>query len=459
MKLKGQRGQAMIIIVFAIIGLIGMTGLAVDGGMAYSDRRHAQNAADTAAMAGAMAKINASDLGVDEIDALTVAALDMAAQNGYDSNLVSNTVEVYTCDMDESSCGDPYADDADYVQVIITSHINTFFAGVIGIPQMHNRVQAIAVAEEKISGSLYNGDNLLSLAQECDGNPDNFTVEGNPLVTIDGGGLYINTDDPSCGFTCNSTGATITGDITTAGGDLDLSAQCEANITGDTATDGEQWDFPVTLADLDLDVPPECTSPTGTYANYPSGYNGGDITGFESVPVTVLTPGRYSNFPPNKIQPLGSLYDTILMKPGTYCVNTVVKLSSRQLVLVGRDVTFFLRAGYAFDMQGGTMILDAPNEGPYAGYLMILEPDYGSPLFSKDPLNCKINGGTTNSFIGAIFAPYCNITLNGGSEPTGFGSQIIGYTIKISGTASINFSYDAGQNPEINHPAEIGIVK
>jgi Flp pilus assembly protein TadG len=56
-KMNGQRGQALILITFAMIALIAMVGLAVDGSMAFSDRRHAQNAADTAALAGAMTKV------------------------------------------------------------------------------------------------------------------------------------------------------------------------------------------------------------------------------------------------------------------------------------------------------------------------------------------------------------------------------------------------------------------
>ena len=36
----------MILIALVIIGLIAITGLAVDGGMAYANRRQAQNAAD-----------------------------------------------------------------------------------------------------------------------------------------------------------------------------------------------------------------------------------------------------------------------------------------------------------------------------------------------------------------------------------------------------------------------------
>jgi Flp pilus assembly protein TadG len=58
---KTERGQALILITFALIGLIALTGLTVDGGMAYSDRRSAQNAADSAAFAAALAYSRGQD--------------------------------------------------------------------------------------------------------------------------------------------------------------------------------------------------------------------------------------------------------------------------------------------------------------------------------------------------------------------------------------------------------------
>src|SRR3990172_7389547 len=70
-----ERGQALIIIVFAMVGLIGITALTVDGGYAFSDHRHAQNAADTAVLAGARAIIRGEDW--------KSAALAIAAQNNY----------------------------------------------------------------------------------------------------------------------------------------------------------------------------------------------------------------------------------------------------------------------------------------------------------------------------------------------------------------------------------------
>ncbi len=60
MKLKSsERGQALVLIAFAAVGLFAFTALAIDGSRVYSDRRHAQNAADTSALAAALARIRA----------------------------------------------------------------------------------------------------------------------------------------------------------------------------------------------------------------------------------------------------------------------------------------------------------------------------------------------------------------------------------------------------------------
>ena len=46
-----ERGQAIVIAVFVIVGLLAVTGLAIDGGSAMLERRRMQNAADAAALA------------------------------------------------------------------------------------------------------------------------------------------------------------------------------------------------------------------------------------------------------------------------------------------------------------------------------------------------------------------------------------------------------------------------
>jgi len=453
-KMPASRGQALIVITFAIVGLVGMTGLAVDGGNAFSDRRHAQNAADTSVIAAALARLDAmaAELSGGEIDAATdLAALNRAASNGYDNNLVSNHVEVYMCDEEAASCPIPYAGDPEYVQVIITSHVNTWFARVIGVPQVHNRVQAIARADDDDSGPAYGGDSIVSLAEECK-EPGNFVVEGTADIILEGGGMFVNTEDPDCGFQCNTSAGSITGDISTAGGELDMNPNCTDNLDGTASADGDPWAFPVYLEDVGLEVPPECDGPLGTYTNWDDGYPA--EPGLESTPTTVLTPGLYSNFPPKKEQPLGDLYDTIFMLPGTYCMDTAVKLSSQQMSLIGHDITWFIKAPGYFSLSLGIIEIDAPDSGDYAGWLMIVEPDY-----TTGPQNCKIDGSSYNYFEGAIFAPWCNITINGGSNPEGYNSQIIGYTVKLTGSSTITFTYDSDKNPVIPDPPELGLMQ
>src|SRR5258706_5293956 len=83
-----ERGQALILIVFSIIGLIGMSALAIDGGNAYLERRKTQNAADTAALCGAIARIQGSNW--------SQVALTSAKYNGYVNHGITNTVELKT---------------------------------------------------------------------------------------------------------------------------------------------------------------------------------------------------------------------------------------------------------------------------------------------------------------------------------------------------------------------------
>ena len=138
LKITTERGQALIIIALAMIGLVAMVGLAIDSGAKFSDMRHAQNAADTAAMAAALAKVDtlaaavtdssisttpeicdsgsmpgASDVCVE----LVLTGLERADSNGY-VNSTDKIVKIYSPPVSGF-----YKDDVDYVQVIITSFV------------------------------------------------------------------------------------------------------------------------------------------------------------------------------------------------------------------------------------------------------------------------------------------------------------------------------------------------
>src|ERR1044072_8642041 len=91
-----QRGQALVMIALAAIGLFAFAALAIDGSAVFSDRRHAQNAADTSALAAGLAKTRSQ--------AWTTAALTRAASNSYNNNGTTNIVEAHLCSETGITC-------------------------------------------------------------------------------------------------------------------------------------------------------------------------------------------------------------------------------------------------------------------------------------------------------------------------------------------------------------------
>jgi hypothetical protein len=262
---------------------------------------------------------------------------------------------------------------------------------------------------------------------------------GSGEVTLTGGGAFVNSGGSGCGMelaggssTCpvfdGSAGIGSTGD-----GNINLGS-C---VIPTPSYSGDPYAFPPEMPA----EPAECTSPAGSFSS----------NGMTSPPTTTLNPGRYNEFPPKGGGGV-TVYDNVVMNPGIYCVNDVVKLTDQHLVLTGHDVTIYIRAGYDFDIQGGTITLDAPDSGDYAGYLLIVNSN-----FSGTVPNCMINGDSDNTYTGTIFAPYCDITLNGGNDTTSYTAQVIGYTVTISGNANTALHYDENSSAQSN--PKIGLMR
>jgi len=133
-----KRGATLIWVSLAMVALISMMALAIDGGYAYAQRRQMQNAADAAAIAGArMRALGGSDAQVDSV------INQYATANGADA--VSWT----------------YLNGQNTVQVTASRTFPTFFAGIVGLQQM----TASALAEASIQ-PLAGAGNLLPMIVE-----------------------------------------------------------------------------------------------------------------------------------------------------------------------------------------------------------------------------------------------------------------------------------------------------
>jgi Flp pilus assembly protein TadG len=448
-KLLNEGGQALILIAFGAIALFGITGLAIDGSNKYSDRRHAQNAADAAALAGALARATEltthPGLSDSEIcpnaspgtlcQAISVAALDRALDNGYDNNLLTNDVKVYTCNNPDSSCG-PYAGNKDYVQVVITSKLNTYFMRVLGINQTQNVVQAVALAGR---GGVYaNGASVVSMDPDPNCGNGSFNVGGNGEIHLTGGGMFVNSS-ASCGYSQTSCSVILTmnggAGISSAGSPIDQSC----GIAAPENTGAQQIMIPDEVYMPERPTQCSMTAPT------PTPLGGKDW---------LIHPGYYTDFPQAG---LISANMNIHLEPGVYCVDHDIHWSGSTFDLLdgasGGGVTIYITPGHDFSFNINSPIrLDASASGDYQGFLIILD---GNP--NTHP-NCTINGGSYLTLKGTIFAPYCNITINGDNTTiSSFNAQIIGWDVKLNGGNVINIQYDPADNAQLKR--RVGLMK
>ncbi len=73
-RARRETGQALVFVIFALLGLVGMAAIVIDGGRWYQAQRHLQTAADAAALAGAQ------NLPIDQTGARSTA-INYAQQN------------------------------------------------------------------------------------------------------------------------------------------------------------------------------------------------------------------------------------------------------------------------------------------------------------------------------------------------------------------------------------------
>jgi len=131
----GQRrtegGQVIVVFALALVAIVGMTGLVLDGGDTFLQRRTLQNAADTAAVAGAYAFTASSSPG-DARD----WARQTAASNGFVDGAAGVSVDVLVIPGPITSS----------VTVSVSKpHANTF-SGVLGFSSWPVSATATAIA-------------------------------------------------------------------------------------------------------------------------------------------------------------------------------------------------------------------------------------------------------------------------------------------------------------------------
>ena len=399
-----EKGQALVIIVVALIGLLGMTALAVDGGYVYAQKRLVQNAADTAALGGALARIRGEDW--------VQLTYKIAAANGYKNDGINNVVKVYSPPL-----SGVYAGDLNYIQVQITSQTPTYFARILGIKQIPVFGEAVTRTKRPEIKQILQGNAVISLAptSDCEINKS-FDVSGESTLDIKGGGVFVNSNNPTCALT------------TWGNGSIRLEEDKTISVVGGAAIKKPQLltPYPPQTGAAPISYPPPFLLPK-IKCNKDAEL---------SADGTSMSPGDWGDdvFPPVGVTGL---------QPGAYCLGGDFIVSSG--ALEGNGVVILVSNGMVH--LGGTIKLSAPPNGKYKGLLLYV------PASNKHIVS--LNGDGSSSYKGTILAPGSQIRLKGNDSSFGFHSQIIGYTIMSDGMSNIvinykdNDNYDALTMPQI----------
>ncbi len=449
-KSRSEKGQAIILIVFGVLGILFLTALAIDGSLLFADRRAAQAAADTSAIAGALAKTigNGSWQNV---------ALARADSNGYPNNGTRSTVTVNSPPQDPG----PYQGQAAYVEVIIFSRVNPWFARIVGVNELDNRVTAIARVNPATTTSLFFGHGMVSLMPGCPANSADipFDIGGSALNTVTGSGIFVNSNCPNNAFRINGTAdISTTGGITVAGGCNSQGGDITGTINCNTGNPFAwppviTWPTPSCPAGTDITVLSDrIVFGPGTYLNKPSNANQ-----LASFPGDFLPNGQAGNKP-------------IYLKTGNYCV-TYLETGSQQSMTTDMDddhydganegVLFYVTGGprssdvVSFS-AGSSVAIAAKKTGDYAGLLIYL-PFRDPP----DPASYKVvtSGSNDSRYVGTILAPTSRCTVQGNGGTLSLDSQIICYQVNMTGSGTVNIIYTDANNYDMTTPPSLEIVR
>jgi hypothetical protein len=474
------RGQALLIVAFSMIVLLGVGALVVDLGLSWMLRRHEQNAADPAAIAAAR-YIEDADIG-----AMRTAACFYVQENGFfqDDPGCATALDPANRDLEvlwppSGPHAGPFAGRPEMVLVVVKSTHPSFFGRVFGQSEAVVATGAVAAREtvSANSNSLVALDPTSCAAGKLHGNGD-ITIE--PVVNPEtgtpysGGYVHVNSSCSNGSFnnTCsNGSGAFHQGG--NAGAEI---IAPHIYIHGTCQTSGGTVSSPVT------EGAPQIGDPLAgligpRQEDYPAGYcpkkQGSQIV-YDEVPVNsegcqfnmngmtaTLTPGVYYggwDFKGNNV--------TVKLLPGIYIIaGGGIKVSGgatissvgadpttdpARVLIYSTDNTTDPTCTSALDRcRQGSISLSGQSSlkvwgldsGPYRGLLIWQDGRGSNP---SQPVT--MTGGGAMNIAGTIYAPLARVKLEGnGSSTATLAVQVISWTWEVGGNGDLYMPYDPSQ--------------
>jgi hypothetical protein len=427
-----EKGQAIYLIVFGVVTLIGFTALSIDGGRIMSARRDVQNAADSSALAGALAECQGEDV--------ATAALNSADENDYDNNGSTNTVSVHH----PPSTG-LYTGNTDYVEVYISTQVERGLSQLVFGGQEAADGRAVAHCDPSTVSPVGEGNAIIGLSDSGIG----LNANGNGNIFVNSGGIHVNSSDSNA-LEVNGNGDVVADTIDGVGGYVINNP----NGTFDPlpTSGAPYYDDPL----VELDPP---TNP----------YSGACTTFHETSGDHTITPGLYCEI---NVSLNGNLY----MESGTYVVdggdfsitsNGDISADPAGVIIMLINGSNFIGAGNgsltlvnsfiyvesgSFTLAGnGVYDVTGPTSGPWAGMTLFMDQSNTSPV--------TVVGNSSSFISGLIYAPVSTVNVEGNGGIFGSYTQIIGNNINVTGNGDIVINFDPSQIFQYKSNSKISLVE
>lgn len=409
-----ESGQVMVLLAFGFVVLLGFAALALDGGMAYSDRRYAQNVADASSLAGGGAAAlslenshvfytswNCADT---RIAAAQNSAIQAAVNRAVDNKFTITGSTAPGVNVVTAVCGqemvngfmDKYIDITTYIsKTTDTNFMQLFYGG-----KLINSVQAVTRVRPR-TPLAYGHAVVATGTEDCSGNTYGVIVGGSSSTAINGGGIWSN----GClGINGNSYHVDVTN------GGINYAGEIDGNSNN-------------------MNPAPVQTSPMS-----PDKY-------------TVPAPDCSH---PDAINVSGKSFGGNL-SPGLYCVSGDATING-QSSLVGSGVTIYMASGDLSINGGATVNIAAPTPSPDP------KPAIAGVLIYVANGDVDLEGNASSAYLGLVYAPNGQIKAHGanGTTPT-FNTQLVAHSVDISGNANIDINF----NPELAYakPSTLELYK
>lgn len=386
------QGQVMILFALASIVLIGTAALAIDVGLLLAERRQAQAAADSAAMAAAQTALDG------DIAGMQAAAESYATQNaGAGATVVVNP----------NATGPGTADR--YVEVTVTIEVQQFFLGAIYTGDWTASASAMAALEG------------------VDGNYALITLDPNRTP-----GMYLN----------GNTGIVITGNEGGAASNSTIHGLPNTRFTADGVIHafgniqaGNNWSAQDIVANRQRLVPDPLLNvqppPQGTERTFPSNCQS----------TCSLQPGVYrnQNF---------TIHGTANLVPGVYhFINSDLALRNTNSTINGNGVILHFDNASSFDPKNGNVNLRAIRSASADS-----EPTYQDIVIWFASCGTIDLAGNTNMFLQGIFyAPCAHVWMHGTPNSETVRGQVIVGSLDVRGTSDFRIAYE--QRASVDQPA------